>query len=178
MRGILTLSILLIYSTLFGQIEFRLYSYDPCSSQVRKVEFFGLKTENNVLSVTDTAGRILLKDTGIYKLSYAMATIDTMQLGKQYHINSTENFSDTLRLLKIESCMELTSHANFIGYCCCNDKCEGIQIDYYENGSKRIEGLFRSGVPSGELKIYSPDGRLSIVKKYSKQGRLLKIITF
>jgi hypothetical protein len=158
----------------FGQIKFRLYGYDPCSKEVRKIAFFGLRKDGVAFNTQDTTGVLLLKDTGTYVLSYAIEKIDSNQLGKKYHIKSAENYSDTLRFLSINLCLEPTSHPNFIGYCCCDKKCEGVQVDYYENGNKKIEGIFKEGVPIGKLKFYYPNGKLSMVKKYNKKGRLRK----
>ena len=135
---------------------------------------FGLKKNGVAFNLRDTTGFLLLKDTGTYVLTYAIEKIDSTQLGKKYHIKSIEDFSDTLRIPSINACFEPTSHPNFIGYCCCDNKCEGVQIDYYENGNKRIEGSFKGGIPIGRLKFYHMNGKLSMVKKYNKQGKFRK----
>jgi hypothetical protein len=174
MRSILTFTLLIACFCSFAQVEFRLYGYSPCLKEVRRIDFFGLEKNDVTISAKDTAGVLLLKDTGIYVLSYALERIDSTQLGKKYHIKSFGNFSDTLHLLSIEPCLEPISHPRFIGYCCCDKKCEGAIVDYYKNGNKRIEGFFKSGTPIGRLKFYHPNGKLSMIKKYSKKGRLVK----
>lgn len=178
MKNVLTLIFLMICFSAFGQIKFCLYGYDPCSKTKRKIDFFGLKKNEADFNTTDTTGVLMLKDTGTYILSYVMDNIDSIELGKKYYINSIESISDTLRLVKIGLCIEPTSHPNFIGYCCCDQKCKGTQIDYYKNGNKRIEGFFREGVPIGKLKLYYPNGKLRMVKKYSKKGKYLKTFTY
>ncbi|MGE0773083.1 MAG: toxin-antitoxin system YwqK family antitoxin [Cyclobacteriaceae bacterium] len=178
MRSILTLTFLIICFSAFGQINFNLYGYDPCSKEVRRIDFFGLKKDGIAFNTQDTTGVLILKDTGTYVLSYVIGKIDSTELGKKFDVKSIENFSDTLRLIRVSSCLEPTSHPNFIGYCCCDQKCEGTQIDYYENGNKRVEGFFKEGIPIGKLKFYYPDGKLRTVKKYSKKGKLIKTYTY
>ena len=178
MRSVLPFAFLIICSSSFSQIKFTLYGANPCSGKANKIEFFGLKKNGLTSNVTDTTGVLILQDTGTYVLSYVMEKIDSSELGKKYEIRSVQNFSDTLRLIKISACQETTSHPNFFGYCCCDQKCEGLQIDYYENGNKRIEGFFKEGLPMGKLKFYSSNGKLSMVKKYSKKGKLIKTYTY
>lgn len=174
----LTISFLFLALQSFSQgVSFTLNSYDPCSKEVKKINFFGLKKSDKIFSVDDTSGILLLKDTGIYVLSYAVEMIDSSQLGKKYYIRATGNYCDTLRLISIYSCLEATSHPRFIGYCCCNEKCEGFQIDYYANGNKRIEGNFIRGKPIGNLIYYNKDGSINYVEKYSKRGKLKKKIS-
>jgi antitoxin component YwqK of YwqJK toxin-antitoxin module len=155
-----------------------LYCYNPCNKEVKKIHFFGVKKDNKVFSVEDSTGVLQLKDIGVYTLSYALDMIDSTQLGKEYHFNSIGSYSDTLKLMSINSCLEPTSHPNFIGYCCCGDeKCEGKQIDYYANGNKRIEGFFNKGKPIGELIFYKRDGSINYIEKYNKKGKFKKKIT-
>lgn len=159
----------------FGQIKVELYGYSPCSKEIKQINFFGLRKAGVSFESRDTTGILLLKETGVYTLAYVLENIDTSQIGKEYHFESIGTFSDTLRLLSIEPCLEPTSHPNFIGYCCCSQKCEGTQVDYYENGNKRIEGNFKKGIPIGKLRFYAPDGKLSMTKKYNKRGKLVNI---
>ena len=71
-----------------------------------------------------------------------------------------------------------TSHPDLIGYCCCQVKCEGEQVEYDSNGNKRIEGCFKEGIQQGELKIYYLGGELKQVDKYNKKGRLKKRVLY
>ncbi|MBL0743720.1 toxin-antitoxin system YwqK family antitoxin [Chryseolinea lacunae] len=172
-------ALIILLSTLnasaMGQIKFKLYAYSPCSEKVTKIESFGLKKNGLTLAIADTSGVLLLKDTGRYTLLYAMEKIDSTQLRREYYVSAVECFSDTLKLISIDACLEPTSHPNFIGYCCCEKKCQGTQIDFYENGNKRIEGFFKEGIPIGQLKFYYPNGKLKMIKDYSKKGRLKNI---
>jgi hypothetical protein len=37
-----------------------------------------------------------------------------------------------------------------------------------------MEGVFRGGLPIGRLTFYSASGRLRVVKKYSRRGKLIR----
>jgi len=161
----------------FGQTKFKLFAYSPCSNEVREIKYFGLKKGNESFNAIDTSGVVILKDTGVYVLSYALDKVGDSQLGEKYYLKSPGNFSDTLRLLKITPCIETSTRTAFSGYCCCDKKCEGRQIDYYENGNKRIEGKFVGGKPVGKLIFYDPKGgSVREVHKYNKKGRFKRKI--
>lgn len=174
MKNILTFIFLLICSSILSQTKFKLFGYDACSKEVRRIESFGLKMGGGSFNPTDTSS--LLLDSGVYILSYVIEKIDSTQLGKKYHIKSIGVFSDTLRLLSISPCIEPTTYPNFSGYCCCDRKCEGRQIDYYQNGNRRIEGNFIGGKPVGRLVFYHPDGSVKEVHQYSRKGRFRRKI--
>lgn len=181
MRLIILFSIFYILSScaLSQKIEVVLYGFYPCSKQVRQLSSFGLIKDGVTYSVTDSSGILSLKERGKYALDYVLEDIDTTQLGRVYDFQMNQKiFRDTLVLTSIQACLEPTSHPDFIGYCCCGEKCEGEQVEYYSNGNKRIEGCFKEGIPQGVLKIYYPNGELKQVDKYSKKGRLKKRILY
>ena len=175
---ILVFFLLLSLRGICQDVLFNLYSYNPCTEEVKRIDFFGLKKGDKTFSVKDSSGFLQLKDTGVYALSYALAMIDSAQLGKEYHFNSAGSYSDTLRLMTITPCLEPTSHPNFIGYCCCGEECEGKQVDYYANGNKRVEGFFNKGKPIGKLVFYKIDGSVNYIEKYNKKGKFKKKITY
>lgn len=159
----------------FGQnrIEFSLYGKYSChQDKTRKISFFALKRNNIEYIISDNSKVLKLDSIGTYKLSYVMDDIDTLQLGKSYTFDKFILYQDTLNLIKIRECMEATTNPRFSGYCCCDEICEGEQIDYYINGNKRIEGFFKEGYAIGKLKIYYPNGSFKAIKKYNKRGIL------
>lgn len=176
--AIIILCILFSKNLYCQDISFNLYGYDPCTHKYAKIDFFGLEKNESVFSVEDTSKTIFLKDTGVYILSYAIAFIDTTQIGKEYLINSLGNYSDTLQLISIDICYKTSSYVDFFGFCCCGEKCNGFQVDYFANGKKRIEGYFKEGLPIGSLKFYYPSGELKQIDKYNKDGKLKKRIYF
>jgi len=174
MKNFLIFIVLLVSFSCFGQAKFKLFGHSPCSNEVKEIKYFGLRKGGDSFNTIDTSGIVLLKDTGVYILSYVLDKIDDSELGKKYYVKSTGDLADTLRILKITPCIETSTRANFNGYCCCDKKCEGRQIDYYENGSKRIEGNFVEGKPVGKLIFYDSKGNVQEVHKYNGKGRLVK----
>lgn len=155
---------------LFGQeIKFELYISDSCKDTIGRVPFYNLRKNGIDYYPQDNNGIVYLKEIGQYELS----TIYSKVL-KTYDLKSFDNVKDTINMPSINECLEPTTHPNFIGYCCCEDKCEGKQIDYYSNGNKRIEGYFKNGKALGKLKYYYLDGTLKQVDKYNKKGILIR----
>ncbi len=90
----------------------------------------------------------------------------------------TSNFSsnsDTIAFGKIYICSEKDDITK-VGFCCCDQLCNGYCVDYYKNGTKRIEGNFVEGVPRGKIIYYKPNGTINFIEKYSKSGKLKKTI--
>jgi hypothetical protein len=168
---IFTIALLLILDdSSFGQnISFQLFRRNQCDGSVEKFGFYSLKKDATRFGPTDTTYSCYLKDTGTYKLDF---------YGEErvYHFNdSNGKYFDTLNFPKIEECYQM--HV-FVGYCCCNEKCNGLQIDYYTNGNKRMEGLFNNGKAVGALKFYYPNGHLRRIEKYSRKGKKIKTRDF
>ncbi len=167
------ISILFYFASLVGytqEIKFELYLSDSCQDTIGKIPFYNLRKDGIDYYPKDNDGIIFLKDKGQYQLS----TVYSEDV-KIYDIKSYQNIVDTLKVPVINLCLEpATSYPNFVGYCCCDEKCEGEQVEYYSNGNKRIEGYFEQGKPIGKLKIYYSDGSLKQIDKYSKKGTLLK----
>lgn len=61
----------------------------------------------------------------------------------------------------------------FSEYFCCQDSCQGKQIEWYKKGIKKLEGTFKDGQPTDTLKEYFPNGKpRRISYKYKrKRGR-------
>lgn len=168
----------LYYFNSYGQSRLYLYGYNSCDSSVINISHFGLTKDGLAFSAVDSSGYVLLNEVGIYILDYVLEDIDTSQLRRKYNIETRNGiYRDTLNLISIIPCLTPTSHPDFIGFCCCDEKCEGKQVDFYANGNKRIEGCFKEGVPWGDIKSYYPNGKLRRVDKY-RRGKLRKSIFY
>ena len=51
-----------------------------------------------------------------------------------------------------------------------NGKKEGIMTDYYPDGKKRGERIFRNDLQSGRSVFYYPDGQIKEVQYFSEEG--------
>jgi hypothetical protein len=158
---------------IFGQeIKYNLMLKNPCSGEVEHALLYYLKKSDSVYDITDTIGTIILKKPGKYRL-YSMMIGMEQEVDIDFEMNK-----DTLDIRKIEECLEPTSHPKFLGFCCCDKKCEGKQNDYYNNGVKRISGEFKNGLPIGKVTWYYPNGKIKEIWIYTKKGILKRKIKY
>ncbi len=139
---------------------------NPCSQKVEYGLLYHLEKSDKKYFVSDSIGTIMLKATGKYRLIADFAGIDqSVNLIKGVNI-------DTLYSKKIQQCYDLISHPRFSGYCCCDDVCNGLQKDYYNDGTLRIERVFKDGKAIGKVKVYHSNGNISEIRIYNKKGVL------
>lgn len=159
------LSILSVQSSA-QSITYNLILFDSCTSEYSNALLYYLEKGELSYSVSDTIGTIKLDSIGHHTLKS-----DLRNSNKEIFIDRGANF-DTLATWTIRECLEPISHPNFIGYCCCDEKCNGYQQDFYQNGALRIEGQFKNGLGRGEIKFYNLDGSIRLVRKYDRKGNL------
>jgi hypothetical protein len=152
-------------------ITLKLFLSNPCADSVGVLSFYTLQKGSNKYYPTSNDGLTQLKDTGVYKLSIIYFD-DIMDL----ELRNFGSITDTIKMYSIMKCEEPISHPSFIGYCCCDKKCDGKQVDYYQNGVKRLEGNFNEGKPVGKLIFYDQKGKIKEIHKYNKKGRFVKKI--
>lgn len=168
---------ILITQITYSQQNFLFYLYGKrdCEENVTQIKAFELTKDNTSFKVEDSTGAIVLNSSGIYQLKYVIEDIDTIQQNKKYYIGKEPIYRDTLKIYSMFKCLNPTSRPSFSGYCCCDQKCNGNQIDYYSNGKKMVEGYFENGQPIGLLKIYYRDGSTKEIKKYNRKGKFLRV---
>ena len=174
--------------SVFGQeTTYNLMLKNPCNNEVEHALIYHLEKSGKEFLISDTIGTVLLKEPGKYKLS-------AMMLGAEQEITIKKGKNvDTLYVVRIEEYLKLFPHpslkkkkeskesykpVNYIRYQCCGEKCEGTQIDYYNNGNKRIEGIFESGLPKGKVTFYYPNGKVKEIRMYNEEGILEKEIKY
>ncbi len=140
--------------------------FDSCTNTNEHELLYSLERGGTLYSISDSLGTIELPTVGTYRLQSSLNYIN-----QDIIIEQGVNI-DTLSTVIIQECLEPISHPNFIGYCCCSEKCDGFQQDYYNNGTVRIEGTFKAGIPTDEVKYYYDDGTLKMVKFYNRKGVL------
>ena len=159
--------IILITLNSFGQeIKYNLMIKDPCSNEVEYGILYQLEKSGKTYIISDTIGTINLSQPGTYKLEASLYGIQ-----KDVEIKNGTNI-DTLFTKKIIECLEPVSHPNFIGFCCCDEKCDGFQQDYYNNGVLRLEGNFKKGLAIGKVIKYYSNGSIQEIRTYNNKGIL------
>lgn len=162
---IISIFLLLVSTSVFGQkTQYKLILKNPCNDKINNGVFYQLEKSGKVFYVNDSTGTIYLDEPGKYQLS-------AIGYGISQTVKIKEGFNiDTLVTEKIFKCYEPVSHPNFYGYCCCDEKCNGIQKDYYTDGTLRIEGEFKNGKAVGNIIQYHPNGNIKQIDVYSKKG--------
>lgn len=167
MKYIPLLMVMLNSLAAYGQVDYRLFIKDKCDGKIESAFLYNVKNGDSILSPIDTTGLIPLRTKTRYTL-YSMYFSDTIQL----YFENPKVTADTLFSERIVECLAPIPDPTFSGYCCCGlNKCDGYEVDYYNNGKVRIEGTFKKGKPVGTLKTFDQNGQLVSVKRYSKNGR-------
>ncbi|WP_417888049.1 hypothetical protein [Zunongwangia sp.] len=152
----------------FGQeIKYNLMIKSPCSEKVEYSLLYHLeKSGKKYFKISDSIGTMILPEIGEYLV---IAEFDG--ISQITNLKKGGNI-DTLYTKKIQVCYEPVSHPSFSGYCCCEEICEGLKSDYYNDGTLRMEGNFKNGQPVGKLKLYHSNGIISEIRIYNKKGVL------
>ena len=166
MRLLLALCLLQTNILIGQEIKYNLIIQDPCTNQFDYGLLYQLEKAGRQYIISDIKGTISLKETGKYRLISNVHGID-----KVVHIKYGENI-DTLKTQRIFECLEPVSHPKFVGFCCCENKCNGFQQDFYYDGTLRIEGNFKNGLAVGKLKFYHQNGMVQEIREYNKKGVL------
>jgi hypothetical protein len=116
---------------------------------------------------------VIVPDTGVYILNssfYAM-------LPREYRVVVGKNpILDTLVYPDVIQPRILSGEEEFLQFCCSDKKCEGYQVEYYPNGSKRIDGVFKNGLALGDVTVYRLNGKPLTIIKFKKPGIFKKRI--
>lgn len=121
MRNILLLLLILFSIRANSQVaSYNLVLFDSCSDSFEYALLYTLERDGTIFSISDTLGTIQLENIGTFNLRN-----DFNFINKEITIEPGPNI-DTIATAKIQECLEPVSHPNFIGYCCCSEKCDGF----------------------------------------------------
>ncbi len=171
-RYILFLLIIFTGSYSFSQnIIVKLYLHDSCNDSVLPLDFYQLtKNDSTIIFNSDIDSFPLsLVDTGNYILNSQYISGEV-----NLNIDSYGIFTDTLELTNVNEILTIHSKPSTRCWICCYTKCNGYQVGYYNNGNKRVEGLFKKGKPIEKLTFYNINGKITHIEYYNKRGKLKK----
>ncbi len=156
MKNFLALFLIIFINKIHSQIDVELYFFDECNNKIEKLNFelFNLDNEKEYISSNfktsvDTIGNYFISSSlidGDYRIS----------INAPVKINNSEKFIDTISIPKIRFVTGSELHSKYWNYYNCNVLCDGNVIDYYTNGNKRLEGVFKNGKPL-EITNYSEE---------------------
>ena len=122
-----------------GKENLNLVFYNDCSGKIIKPEFeIDSFPELNYKTIT-----VYLKDGDL--IGQYSTTLKTI--------------NDTIRIPKILFSFGSELHSKRWNYLNCNKVCDGTETDFYSNGNKRLEGIFKNGKPI-EIKDFRQNGKL------------------
>jgi hypothetical protein len=134
---------------------------DYCNDSTYLYDFIYLRNSDDSSFIYE-CGKSQLIDTGEYFLSLT-------EIGEvKIKLVNTCTYIDTFYYPMINELFGVTSGGGYYGFFQCNRPCNGIMIDYYKKGIKRLEGEFKNGVPVGYIRFYYPTGILQEVREYSR----------
>jgi hypothetical protein len=173
-----TLLFLCFGTTLIFAQETRLTvtAFNPCTSAYEMAFVTLIKDGKKFDILSDSLGTIYLPEPGQYRMML-LGGGDVYRISDSVHfitIAPGQNY-DTLTRTTIADCVGI-NHGPDCGYFCCDELCEGHNVDYFDNGKMKIEGRFRKGFPVGKLTFYNTDGTKKEIHYYDKSGhgRLIK----
>jgi len=171
---------LLTYIFLFGsllteaQIEVKYYFKNQCNSLIVQdsisYELQNLETNESYYSENS---KVIIPTLGKYELS---VTIRNGKYKRSYEekiiFKESKKIIDTLTIPKILYETDNNSETDYSKYFKCDQVCNSYEVDYFENGNKRLEGNFVNGNAIWETE-FERDGS-SIKYYYDKSNRYTK----
>ncbi|BFP39602.1 hypothetical protein FGF1_04470 [Flavobacteriaceae bacterium GF1] len=182
---------MLLFSTFSGfsqEIKFNLFLKDSCSDEIERSSYYHLEKDGTKYNIGDFYGTIILQTKGEYNL-IASEIGETRKIVIDGFTNS-----DTLVKPRIEEFIKKTNVSFKKGtskeqrkklriipsykFMNCGETCNGIETDYYSNGTIRLKAEFKNGLVIGELKRYFQSGKIKELSTYDKDGILIKRTLF
>ncbi|WP_142785232.1 toxin-antitoxin system YwqK family antitoxin [Changchengzhania lutea] len=183
--------LILLFSTISGfsqEIKFNLFLKDSCSNEIERSTYYHLEKDGTEYNISDFDGTIILQTKGEYKL---VAT----EIGETHKIVIDKLInSDTIIKPRIEEYIKKTNFSYKKGtskeqlkklglipnykFMNCSKACDGIETEYYSNGTIRLNAEFKNGLVIGELKRYYQNGKIKEISNYDNDGILTKRTLF
>jgi hypothetical protein len=141
--------------------------FDSCKDSTYLYDFINLKNIDDSSFIYES-GKGQMIDAGEYYLSLVEIGEVKIRLVNNY------TYIDTFYFPTINELVGVTSGGGYYGFYKCDYPCNGIMVDYYKKGVKRLEGEFKNGIPVGQIKYYYPNGVLQEISDYSRFFRRYK----
>jgi antitoxin component YwqK of YwqJK toxin-antitoxin module len=139
-----------ITTSLFGQIDVELYFKNNCDNKVIKLDFNLFNLDNKTDRAESKNGIATVLTSGKYHLESTYIWGDNM-VGTFDHIieiKDSDRYIDTLDIPMIKFTWDGVLHSRYWNYFKCDKLCNGLELDFYPSGQKRLEGEFNNGKPN------------------------------
>lgn len=170
MRLFLISTYILFSFSVSGQHQVQLYFKNKCDNSIHELEY-GLLNLNNPEQYISSENRIANIDSaGSYFLDATFMWGDYMR-GSVFHtLEITKSTIDTLKIPKIKFTSFGGNHNSDWNYYNCQNLCDGLEREYYENGKVALEGEFNKGRPTYIFQYHENGSRETF--KYYVVGKL------
>jgi hypothetical protein len=161
-----------------AQIEVEFHFENQCQSTVIKDSIsFELQNLATMESFYSEDSKVIIPSPGKYELS---VTISNGKYERSYEekmeFTDSQKVFDTLTIPKILFETDNDSKTTYSKYFKCEKVCDGYEVDYFENGKKRLEGNFSKGKAIWETE-FERNG--SFIKYYyNKSDRYTRVVTY
>jgi hypothetical protein len=186
MKKLLTITFLLGFLLTEAQIEVKYYFNNQCELFVVQdsisFELQNLETEESYYSENN---KVMIPSPGKYEL---FVNIKNGKYERSYEdkieFKDFQNVIDTLTIPKILFEIDNESETDYSRYFKCDKICNGYEVDYFENGNKKLEGNFINGNPIWETEFerdgsfikyyYNKSNQYTKWEYYNRNGNLTK----
>ena len=174
MNKLLTITFLFGFLLTEAQIEVEFHFKNLCQSKIIKDSIsFELQNLITMESFYSENSKVIIPSTGKYEL---FVTISNGKYERSYEekieFKESKKVIDTLTIPKILFETEKDSETDYSKYFKCDKVCNGYEVDYFENGNKRIEGNFVNGNAIWETEFERDNS--SIKYYYDESNRYTK----
>ena len=175
---LITLILLSLWTVIVHGQEIRLniITFNLCDSSFDNELMVHLVKGDQKFFISDSLGTFNLPETGLYKLKifdnsfYRLpdsVKLITIGFGHNY---DTLTRSTIMKGVTVNCILPPRPGPNW-GFLCCDNMCEGYNVDYFDNGKKKMEGTFKAGLPIGRLVFYNGDGKVTEIHYYDNAGK-------
>jgi len=160
-----------------SQNKVNIFFYDSCADNIKVLDYT-LFDMNSWVSYRSNKSEIEIDSIGTYLLSSQLASQDYNDSFSQViEISNLNKHVDTISIPRIRMRSRSELHSPYFKYVNCDTICDGMEIDYYTNGNKRIEGTFINGDPI-QLVDYRIDGTMESKEFFKKRTLIRERIEF
>lgn len=154
-------------------VQFRCYVKSNCDKTITELDNYSIRKGIFVFHSLSYGNSAILPDTGVYVLVSPKISEDSLII----HVDNYGLNADTIRQRELYSVLVVDSKPGEIrngDWLYCGKLCNGYMVDFYNNGNKYLEGVFKRGKPVGFLRYYSENGALRYIEYYNRRGRKVR----
>jgi hypothetical protein len=156
-------------------LHYTCYKKSVCSNRPSQVKRFSLSNSDTTFRSNESGICYVTKLGSYFLLS---SEIDTGVEPPKVEFTTFTNVQDTVQTWAMYPIL-IQGYGDDLApgdWVYCDNRCDGIKIDYYKNGQKRVEGKFKKGKPVSYVRFYDPAGKVVNVEQFDKDGKKVRSV--